>query len=194
MVKAPPWAPMRTIEDFVGRKREWIERNQALAREKKSLQKRFVSGERFLFLGREYPLAVTDEYRRALRFEEGFFISKFYVHRGRELFEAWYKKQAQKILAERLALYAARMGLSYASMTVRSASTRWGSCSSRGSINFSWKLVLLPLDVLDYVVVHELAHLAHHNHSPRFWSLVQTYYPEYIRVRRWLRTETFHIW
>ncbi len=94
-------------------------------------------------------------------------------------------EKALKIIPERVAFYARQMGCEgrYHRITIREQKTRWGSCSSQGNLNFNWKLVLMPQEVLDYVVVHELAHLYEMNHSPRFWSVVERVLPDYKRRR-----------
>ena len=91
--------------------------------------------------------------------------------------------QAKKIFPERTAYFAERMGVTYNRITIREQKTRWGSCSSAGNLNFNWKLVLMPSELLDYVVVHELAHRKEMNHSPRFWAVVEKELPDY-RERR----------
>ena len=91
--------------------------------------------------------------------------------------------QAKKIFPERTAYFAERMGVTYNRITIREQKTRWGSCRSAGNLNFNWKLVLMPSELLDYVVVHELAHRKEMNHSPRFWAVVEKELPDY-RERR----------
>ena len=91
--------------------------------------------------------------------------------------------QAKKIFPERTVYFAERMGVTYNRITIREQKTRWGSCSSAGNLNFNWKLVLMPSELLDYVVVHELAHRKEMNHSPRFWAVVEKELPDY-RERR----------
>lgn len=98
----------------------------------------------------------------------------------------WLRERARDVLIERAAHFAAQLGVRYARLTVRDTRTRWGSCSSRGGINFSWRLILAPRPVLDYVVIHELAHLRELNHSPRFWALVAAHCPDYAQHRAWL--------
>jgi len=101
--------------------------------------------------------------------------------------EAVYRKKARKQLEDRAAYYAGLMGVTYNRITVRAAKTRWGSCSARGNLNFHWKLILMPPEVLDYVVVHELAHRREMNHSSRFWAEVERIMPDYKRRRKWLK-------
>lgn len=99
-----------------------------------------------------------------------------------------YRRMARERLGQRTAYFARLMGVSYGRITVRAAKTRWGSCSSQGNLNFHWKLVLMPPEVLDYVVVHELAHRKEMNHSPAFWAEVARVLPDYRERRKWLKT------
>ena len=102
-------------------------------------------------------------------------------HRGRE--------EAKRRIPERVEYFARRMGVAYGRITIREQKTRWGSCSQAGNLNFNWKLVLMPPEVLDYVVVHELAHRREMNHSPRFWAVVERELSDYRERRRILREQ-----
>jgi predicted metal-dependent hydrolase len=95
---------------------------------------------------------------------------------------------ARTVILERVAYWAERMEASHRRVFIKDQRTLWGSCSARGNLNFNWRLTLTPLEVLDYVVVHELAHLAEPNHSERFWERVARWCPDYKERRRWLRT------
>ena len=97
------------------------------------------------------------------------------------------RSRARQVFAERLAYYAPRLGVALPPLRLSSARTRWGSCSSRGSIALNWRLVFMPLAVVDYVVCHELAHLKEMNHSARFWSVVEQLCPDWQQRRRELR-------
>lgn len=105
----------------------------------------------------------------------------------RSALEAWYRKQAKVIFAERLVVCNATYGFTYGRVSIKEQKSRWGSCSRQGNLNFNWRLLLAPLAVLDYVVTHELAHLNEMNHAPRFWQLVARGCPDYLAHRRWLR-------
>lgn len=96
------------------------------------------------------------------------------------------RKQVKEMVTERVAHYAALMDVSYGRITVRTQKTRWGSCSSKGNLNFNCLLALVPPDVLDYVVVHELCHLKEMNHSKQFWEKVGKILPDYDQSKRWL--------
>ena len=97
------------------------------------------------------------------------------------------KKRARRVFPARAAYYAPLVGVSYSRVTVRSQRTKWGSCSSKGGLNFNCLLLLAPTEVLDYVVVHELCHRLEMNHSARFWAEVERVLPDYAAARKWLR-------
>lgn len=99
----------------------------------------------------------------------------------------WYSEQAQARLLERTRYWAANIGVHPARVTLRDQKTRWGSCSSRGAINFNWRIIMAPPSVLDYLVIHELCHMLHPNHSPKYWQEVSRWCPDYALHRRWLR-------
>lgn len=98
-----------------------------------------------------------------------------------------YRSQAREAISRRAAYFAPLMGVSYNRIAIKETKTRWGSCSAKGNLNFHWKLILMPAEILDYVVVHELAHLKEMNHSPRFWAQVEKMLPDYRQRRRWLK-------
>ena len=101
--------------------------------------------------------------------------------------EQWLRTEGAERFQQRTAFWAARMKVTYGRITIRDQRTRWGSCSSRGNLNFNWKLVLMPPELLDYVVVHELAHRKEMNHSPRFWAIVERELPDYCNRREKLK-------
>jgi predicted metal-dependent hydrolase len=108
-------------------------------------------------------------------------------HASRRLLD-WLKREARKRIDERVATYAAALTVRPKRITIRDTSSRWGSCSSARSLSFSWRLILAPPSVLDYVVAHEVAHLRELNHKPRFWRLVETLVPEIEKSQTWLST------
>lgn len=101
--------------------------------------------------------------------------------------EAPYRQAAKEYIPKRVAYYAQLLDVTYATISIRDQKTRWGSCSSKGNLSFSWRLILAPPKVLDYVVVHELCHRREMNHSPRFWALVESIIPDYKTHRKWLK-------
>ncbi len=185
VVRAPRRATLTYIQNLIHQRQDWIAK--AIEQQQSSVKKIYAEGELFLYLGREYPLHVLEGFRSRVVFDEAFYISKFKLPQAKKLMIAWYRHEAQRLLNERVMYFAARMGLQYKKITIRDTSSRWGSCSSKGNLNFSFRLVLAPPAVLDYVVVHELAHLRYLNHSQSFWELVLSVCPEAKTFRRWLK-------
>jgi predicted metal-dependent hydrolase len=136
-------------------------------------------------------MVISPDYFRNLRFDESqFLLSQFTKRTAKSQFISWYQHQAKIILAERLQYWSEQMNTRYLSMRITGAKTRWGSCSRKRSINFSWKLIMAPIEVVDYVVVHELAHITHHNHSKNFWAVVNQTYPKWRESRQWLNANS----
>ena len=101
--------------------------------------------------------------------------------------EQWLRTEGAERFRQKTAFWAARMKVTYGRITIRDQKTRWGSCSSGGNLNFNWRLLLMPERVMDYVIVHELAHRREMNHSAAFWQIVETYLPDYRERRQWLK-------
>jgi predicted metal-dependent hydrolase len=187
-VRAPKRAALQDIEQFIHEKTSWILRTrQRLQSVMEIPKKKFVDGEKFLFLGNEYELKLTKPQRPALKFNDGFTLGSTSQKRAATLFTTWYKEQALLVFSARVNHYASLHGFTPQQVKVTSAKTRWGSCSSNGNLNFTWRLVMAPLEVIDYVVIHELAHLKVKDHSSKFWRLVESIDPQYKSKRKWLR-------
>ncbi len=191
IVRAPYRTPDAQILQFIEEKAGWIREKQAEAQERlaQRVSRQFVSGERFLYLGEAHPLEITSRARPSLALENGrFLLSQNALPRAKDIFTAWYKQQARQVFEERARSYAARYHLTSDRSKITSARTRWGSCSARGTLSFTWRLVMAPLPVIDYVVIHELAHLVEKNHSKRFWEKVRAMMGEYKKYVGWLKT------
>lgn len=105
----------------------------------------------------------------------------------RELLEKWFRKEAALTLKEKAQEFAGLLSVEFKDIHIKDQRSRWGSCSSKGNLNFNWRIVMAPEPVCDYVVIHELCHLKHMDHSSNFWHLVQTICPEYKQYRKWLK-------
>ncbi len=148
--------------------------------------------ERIVVLGTPHAVrvAVVPGRRATIVHEEQTFaVTVPKAEAARPALEAWLRAAARFAIAAQVASRAAEMGLAYGRVAIRDQKTRWGRCSRAGNLNFNWRLVLAPPAVLDYVVVHELAHRVEMNHSVRFWRVVARHCPEYGTHRVWLRTE-----
>lgn len=194
-VVIPIGASQQRIEQVLASKSAWIARTlDRMERERAAAAPPPLHTGRILpFAGGRLRLVVTtgaSEGRyRAARTGDTLAIV---VHNDdhdtiRRALEAWYRREARAIFASRLVACNAVYGYSYARVSIKEQKSRWGSCSRRGNLNFNWRLLLAPLPVLDYVVVHELCHLKELNHSERFWRLVARGCPDYQTYRRWLR-------
>lgn len=144
----------------------------------------FNENGRFLYLGEWKPLRFS---RRVSAFDgETFLVPAGSPEEVRESLEKLYRKLALNLFSARVAHYAQRHGLSPGKISINAATGRWGSCSSGGNLHFSWRLLQCPPPAVDYVIVHELAHLRELNHSPRFWAVVRSMEPDYEIQNRFL--------
>ena len=186
-VRAPTQMKDADIWKFVNEKEKWIERKQAQTRKEAPLPREFVDGGVFPYLGQEIPLRIVSDQKPALVLDKCFKLKETALENAESVFEAWYKKQARKVLTQRVSYFAMKHSFEVKKIRISSARSRWGSCSTRGTLSFTWRLILAPLDVLDYVVVHELCHLHELNHSKRYWALVEDILPDYKIRRIWLK-------
>ncbi|MGB9821754.1 MAG: M48 family metallopeptidase [Pseudothermotoga sp.] len=190
IVRAPFDVSEETIKRVVAKHIKWIEKKkkEILIRDPKFTPKEFVNGEGFLYLGRYYKLTIVKEQKQPLIFNNGFFLLRDYQPVAKQLFIDWYKERAYEKISQRVEWYAKKRGFVFNKVNITNANRRWGSCSPRGNLNFSWRLIMAPLSVVDYVVVHELCHLEERNHSRMFWIKVKMLMPNYESLKEWLRT------
>jgi predicted metal-dependent hydrolase len=197
-------SPMRASIGELGRlvleKAPWILKKQREFRELEGFRpkREFVSGETFLYLGESLILKVLpEEGRRSVILLDGHLLVSLdgklpesrRAEKIRELLTNWYRWQAQAVFSERLRLYSEKTGMKPSSFSLGNAARRWGSCNARGDVRLSWQVVMAPPSLVDYVVVHELCHLRHCDHSRRFWKLVGSILPDYEKRRERLRRE-----
>lgn len=190
-VLLPYYAPKKVALDLVARQTDWILRQIENNKNKSPVErKKFQEGETYLYLGKEKYLALEPGKKSLVRLNNDKLTVSLPESKPTDhiktLIIKWYKDMAKDILEDRTALYAPQVGKTAKKISVRSARGRWGSCSASGNISYNWKLIMAPLDVIDYVVVHELCHLVHPNHSRSFWALVASIMPDYKEHSRWL--------
>lgn len=199
-VAAPARAALAEIEEIVARRAEWIRgRLQEHAAIFPADGRLFESGELFDYLGREVSLRVTRDRRpqgTRVRLAQGRLevtLAPTGNGAAREAVEAalerWYRARAARAIRSRVAHYAAATGDRPKDVVIRSQERRWGSCSSDGTLRFNWRIIMAPLPVVDYVVVHELCHLHHPHHQRAFWDAVAAVMPDYQAARAQLRRE-----
>ena len=187
-VRAPMRTPNREIEDLLRRRADWID--DRLARDAaRPAPRRFESGERLPYLGGEIVVCrCGDERKRAAVELDGNVLHVASPEdRVRDAVVRWYRSRAAEVFEAAVAGWSASSGLVPKAVLVRDQKHRWGSCGPDGTIRLNWRLVLAEQRVIDYVVVHELAHLRHRNHGPAFWVEVAGMMPEHQAWRRRLR-------
>lgn len=151
-------------------------------------QRPFVSGQAFLYLGRNYRLRFAEEQETGLVFRNNYFtLRRQALPNARQLFIDFYKLKGLEKIKERLAFYLPKVTANVTGVRVMELKHRWASCTTAGRLNFHWKVAMAPVSVLDYIIVHELVHLVHHNHSAAFWNELDKVLPTYRDAERWLR-------
>lgn len=192
IVRAPLRMPMKRIRQFVEDNREWIEKHRQRATEtkKKALPEEFREGGCVYFLGKPLKLQSWDG-KSFCRLEDRLLFPRQLLGKPIANLEQWYRIRAREYIFERLKHYSARTGIGYSAFRITSARRRWGSCSAKDSLNFTWRLIRADPRAIDYVVVHELCHVVHKNHSRNFWKLVESFMPDYREQRQWLKENQF---
>lgn len=195
VVRVPYLTSMKTVQKIIEQKKKWIQEKLSIAQNKhsKRVERSFQEGEMFLYLGEKYPLVFVEKEEEALVFEKEFKLTRAHQRIAKEHFLKWYKKKALKKFTERIHLYYAITGFAYKKIRLSGAEKRWGSCNARGTLSLSWRLIMAPLDVIDYVVVHEMVHLKVRDHSRNFWNAVEKVLPDYRESKRWLKENGYKL-
>lgn len=188
VVRAPLRASNSYIESVVRKKSAWIKKKLFEASQRlQAPAKEFVNGEEFLYLGQTYKLCLVEQAAKDIELTDQLCLSTRVKPIARFVLRRWYQAAALKVIGGRCQWYADATGYKPLSLKITAARKRWGSCGSKGTLNFSWRLIMAPLEVIDYVVVHELAHLGQLNHSPAFWRRVAAILPDYKKREKWLK-------
>lgn len=190
----PEWKVVKLIQQ----KSRWVQSKIAAFEEmqRNHKQKEYVSGESFTYLGRNYPLKIVPgDVSDSAKLKNG----RFYVHLPTDMSQQiqsqfiveqltrWYREHAIVRLRDKTRRYSGQIGISPASVGVKDYKSRWGSCHSDGRIYYNWRIIIAPHSIIDYLVVHELCHLVHGNHSIKFWKLVEAILPDYTERKEWLK-------
>jgi len=188
IVRAPKNAKDKVIKSILNKKSDWIAQTRAKLKNKfpNYQPKTFTPGEKFWYLGQLYPLVLTKRQRPLLTLDNAFHLAQNAQDRAQEVFIEWYREETRQITANFIQQYAHAHSRKPNRVRITSAKTRWGSCSGKGNLNFTYRLSMAPLQVMSYVVVHELVHLDIHNHSQAFWIAVGKILPDYQKSRDWL--------
>jgi hypothetical protein len=191
VIYAPYHTPKGEIEKFLDKNQSWIfKKLSEKERSTRKAEKAFLPGETFFYLGELYPLDIQEANHKGspLKLSFGkFILDKDRIGEARNLFIKWYKKEAEENLTGRVNYYSHRLQLFPKGVKITSAKYRWGSCSRDNRLSFSWRMIMAPLSVIDYILIHELVHIKEKNHSQKFWSYLESILPEYREHKLWLK-------
>ena len=197
VIHSPAAETMYELEQWVRSKLLWVHRKLALKEvfAPKRRGPEFVSGESFSYLGRSYRLAITTHQEEPLQFDG----RRFYLRRDErtgagEHFRRWYISTGKDWLERRVWLLARRIGRNPAQIEVKDLGFRWGSCGRKGVVSFNWRLLQLPVRLVDYVIVHELTHLIEPHHGPTFWRALDCCLPDWRDRRGELRMKAQEVY
>jgi len=196
-ITVPFGLSLKNVDAVIHSKKEWILANLKKMAEKQVPERKFTTGERLPLLGNTYVLVVeeAESNRISAVLQDGAFLVKVPAflsaqERKKEIagiLEQWYVREARSVIPRRVAEINRGFGFAYNRIAIKNQQTRWGSCSQLKNLNFNWRLLLAPPHILDYIIVHELAHLKELNHSKRFWDLVESLFPRFREAEKWLK-------
>ena len=195
-VRVPEHLEDQRVAEILKQKRPWIRSKVAeLQRVPPHRSKELVSGETFPYLGRNYRLKVQEGHQVGVCLSGGYLRAtirpteqhEYQALRIQQYLENWYRSRALERLQDKTHRYAKQIGVSPAGISVRNFKSRWGSCDKKREVVFNWNIIKAPHSIVDYVVIHELCHLIHPNHSKVFWELVGRHDASYPEHRQWLR-------
>lgn len=187
--------PDARVKKLLTEKIRWIKEKLYLHQQEAPISsKEFVSGEAFPYLGRHYRLKLECGAFQPVKLKQGRLVvtlprDAIAPELVRNALVRWYRYQAQQRFAEKVQRYAKVVGVTPTAVGIKTFKSRWGSCNVKGELLFHWKIILAPHRVVDYVVIHELCHLKHHDHSPAFWKSVERLMPDYLECKEWLKAE-----
>jgi predicted metal-dependent hydrolase len=188
-LRVPQHLSLEDIEKIIEKKRYAIYKQLALWEQLNAsrIQRQFVNGEGFLYIGSSYRLEIVDRQAIPLKLYRGYFyLRRSDISRGPEVFKVFYRQKGKVKLPGRVALYKGAIGVEPSGIRVLDLHNRWGSCSKSGVLNFHWKCMMAPLAVIDYIVVHEMAHMLHRRHTEAFYEIVDKVLPDYRERMNWL--------
>ncbi len=190
VVHAPAGTPAAKIREVVESKRHWIYEKLNHHQKYQDLPhppgKELVTGESALYLGRQYRIEVVTAGLPGIQFSHGFLIPASHASRRKVVLRDWYRDKAHEKILPRVRLHAHELGVAYKQAKIVDNRYRWRSCTVKDNINLNWRLIKAPMFVIDYVIVHELAHLMETNHTKRFWNIVRAKVAGMEKAQLWL--------
>lgn len=195
LVRAPEWADDAQVESIIEAKHYWIYQTLAEWRDLNATRvlREYKNGEGFLYLGRAYRLLLVGDQNDPLLLKNGRFclrrdlVDKAEMVAARNAFRDYYVDQGRRRIGQRVRYYAPKAGVTPATMEVRELGHRWASCSPSGALAFHWRCMMAPQTIIDYIVVHELCHIRHSDHTDAFWNEVDKLMPDFRERKEWLK-------
>ena len=196
-VVLPQTTPVSEASRLLHDKQKWLTKHALRIRRAGRAPLPMRDGERLPYRGEWYPLAIDRALKTAVRCTSGAIHVRLNAPHDeaavRAALERWYRREARRVLLDRIRLLRDAGDPTVRRVTIRDQDTRWGSCSSAGTLSFNWRLVMAPPPVADAVVVHELVHLSIADHSPTFWNALQERFPRHAACRRWLDANAYRL-
>lgn len=212
-VKAPRLYPTdKEIVNFVEQKMDWIIKQREIQQDREDMRlvRRFETDYSFPYLGEERLVEMQHGKKTQISYEDGTIViktpycevlqedydaleNKVAIEKLQNDLKKWYKKQAFAYITKRVEYYKDIIGVTVNSVSIKSRKSQWGSCDSNGDITFSWRLVMARPEAIDYVVIHELCHRKHMDHSREFWNEVQKYMPDFKKQKQWLEENSVNL-
>lgn len=193
VVHAPETTSDQDIKQIVEAKRQWIlskvKHPQKYQNRLHPPGKEVVNGESAPYLGRDYRIEIADTASGEVEFGRVFTIPPAQQAKRRKVLRDWYIARAKEKILDRVRQHAQALGVKLQGARIVENRYRWGSCTVKNNVNFNWRLIKAPMFVIDYVVIHELAHLIEANHTPRFWSIVRAHTSKMEKAKAWLKDQ-----
>lgn len=196
-ISAPKNVSMKQLQELLLSKQEWILKHWLAKQDTRKRPVRYIDGEHFLYRGNNVVLKIKKHPHKMMRvFLEGQvlevclpldLLDQYCAPNIQSALLSWYKAQARRVLQDKLDNQAKRMQVTFQTFRLKDQKTSWGSCSSKGNLNLNWRIIMAPDAAIDYIIIHELAHLTHLNHSGQFWQRVATFMPDYKHWRKWFK-------
>ena len=192
IIRAPKRLSIEKIQDFINEKENWINRKKRLI--ENQIKDVTSNHNKLLYLGNHFPINVEQNASKELFFTGEEFIANSIEPDSLSLsIKKWYKNKFKEIALPRVAYFANNHNLMVNQVRIKNQKTMWGSCSSKNNINLNYLLLMAPMGVIDYVIVHELVHTIHRNHSTDFWDSVELIMPEFQEHKRWLKKNGYKL-
>lgn len=189
VVLAPNATDLNEIKRKIEEKKFWIYRKINHAQKHEASEKRrYVSGSSVMFLGKTYTLRVARGEFDGVVFDGHLTLAEQSLSAAADIFRDWFKAQAGEYIVPKTAELAEKLGVDYNSVKISGMRYRWGSCTKKNNLNFNWRLIKAPPSVIDYIILHELAHILESGHGKKFWQIVKTQNINYVSAKNWLRS------